>query len=231
VDHFVLETLLQLRHKTGRVVVGQCSHGNLQDVSLKLALMHCGFQQLVELGEYEELRFAGGRIIAAPFYGEHADLDIRSKRTFAVVLDEISCAFFADSNPPYPDCYRTLRELLPGMDCLFVGMECVGAPASWSYGPLLLQGLSRDEDQSRRLDGSNAATVAALQELFEPRYLFVYAMGGEPWVRHLSSIVYSEDLPQFREARLLESRVRSRGRHAEVLYGKKELLLDGRRKH
>jgi hypothetical protein len=227
----VLETLLQLRHRIGCIVVGQSSNGNLQDISLKLALRHCGFQAVLEMAEHEELAVPGGRIVAAPFHGEHADLDIRSKRVFGVVLEGVTCAFFADSNPPHRECYRSLREMLPPVDCLFLGMECVGAPATWTYGPLLQRTLSRDEDQSRRLNGSDANTANALREYFEPRYLFVYAMGAESWVTHLSSIVYSEDLPQFQQARQLESRVRSRGGHAEVLHEKKELRFDARRKH
>lgn len=225
VDHFVLETLLQLRHKVGCVVVGRAGGGSLQDISLKLALQHCGFKHVVELSEHEEIVFDGGRIVGAPFYGEHADLDIRAKLAFGVTLDKATCAFFADSNPPHPECYAAMKAMLAPIDCLFIGMECVGAPASWSYGPLLQRPLAREEDQSRRLDGSNAATAAAMQAFLDPTWMFVYAMGAEPWVTHLSSIVYSEDLPQFQQARQFERIAASRERHAEVLFGSREVTI------
>lgn len=223
VDHFVLETLLQIRHKVGCVVVGRAG-GSVQDVSLKLALNHCGFQRVMELGEHDEFAFPGGRIVGAPFYGEHADLDIRAKLVFGVTLEDATCAFFADSNPPSPECYRHLRNMLPRINCLFLGMECVGAPATWTYGPLLQRVLTREEDQSRRLDGSNSRTAGLLQDLLDPEFLFVYAMGAEPWVTHLSSIVYSEALPQFQEARLFERQSRAKGKHAQVLFGKMEWM-------
>ncbi|MGK5048998.1 MBL fold metallo-hydrolase [Janthinobacterium sp. GB4P2] len=225
VDHFVLETLLQLRHKVGCVVVGRASGGSLQDISLKLVLENCGFDNVIELSEHEKIVFEGGVIVGAPFFGEHADLDIRAKMTFGVTLGESTCAFFADSNPPHPDYYAHFKSMLPPLDCIFIGMECVGAPASWSYGPLLQRTLSRAEDQSRRLDGSDAKTAIALQAFFAPKRMFVYAMGAEPWVTHLSSIVYSEDLPQFKQARIFERTAKENGKHAEVLFGKMELVL------
>ena len=115
--------------------------------------------------------------------------------------------------------------MFPKIDCLFLGMECVGAPATWLYGPLLQKMLTRGEDQSRRLDGCDSARALEMHRFFDPEHIFVYAMGAEPWLTHITSILYSEELPQFKEARILESTVRAQGRSAEVLYGKRELLL------
>ena len=224
-DHVVLETLLRLRDKVGHVVVGRSGGGHLPDVSLKLMLNHCGFDDVIELGEYETIEFEDGRIIGAPFYGEHADLDIRSKLAFGVQMHGKGCLFFADSNPPMAEFYEPLKRMMPQVDCLFLGMECVGAPATWLYGPLLQKMLTRGEDQSRRLDGCDSARALEMHRFFDPEHIFVYAMGAEPWLTHITSILYSEELPQFKEARILESTVRSQGRQAEVLYGKRELLL------
>jgi len=224
-DHVVLETLLRLRDKVENVVVGRCGGGHLPDVSLKLMLNHCGFDSVIELGEYETVEFENGRIVGAPFYGEHADLDIRSKLAFGVQMHDVNCLFFADSNPPMAEFYEPLKRMMPKIDCLFLGMECVGAPATWLYGPLLQKMLTRGEDQSRRLDGCDAAKALEMHRFFDPEHIFVYAMGAEPWLTHITSILYSEELPQFKEARILESTVRAQGRQAEVLYGKRELVL------
>lgn len=222
-DHVVIEALLRLRHRVGRVVVGRAGGGTLGDVSLKLCLEHCGFRSVIELGEYEQIEFAGGRIIGAPFYGEHADLDIRSKIVHAVEMNGKSCILFADSNPPAPEFYAPLRAMLGKVDCLFLGMECVGAPASWLYGPMLKQTLTRGEDQSRRLDGCNGDKALTLREYFQPERMFIYAMGAEPWITHITSILYSEDLVQFKEARRVEQIVQSAGGHAQLLFGKLEV--------
>jgi L-ascorbate metabolism protein UlaG (beta-lactamase superfamily) len=224
-DHIVFETLLRLRHKIDHVIVGRAGGGGLLDVSLKLMLQHCGFKRVTELGEYESLTFEGGRIVGAPFYGEHADLDIRGKLAYGIQMKQASCLFFADSNPPAPEFYDPLKKLMPRIDCMFLGMECVGAPATWLYGPLLQKTLTRSEDQSRRLDGCDAAKALRLHEYFDPKHLFIYAMGAEPWLTHLTSILYSEETTQFKEARRVESTLRPRGRSAELLFGKKELLL------
>jgi len=224
-DHVVFETLLRLRHKIDHVVVGKAGGGGLPDVSLKLMLQHCGFPRVTELGEYESLPFKGGRILGAPFYGEHADLDIRSKLAYGIEAKQTSCLFFADSNPPAPEFYQPLKKLMPRVDCLFLGMECVGAPATWLYGPLLQKMLTRREDQSRRLDGCDSDKALKMHEFFDPKYLYIYAMGAEPWLTHITSILYSEQTTQFKEARRVESILRSQGRQAELLFGKMELLL------
>lgn len=222
-DHVVLETLLRIRHKVGCVVVGRAGGGNLQDISLKLMLQRCGFGQVIELDEYSSIEFDGGRIIGAPFYGEHSDLDIRAKLVYGVEMDGSSCLFFADSNPPSPEFYAPLRQRMPRIDCLFLGMECVGAPATWLYGPFLQKMLTRGEDQSRRLDGCDARRALALREYFKPERLFIYAMGAEPWITHITSILYSEDAVQFQEARQVEKAVREQSGQAEVLFGKMQL--------
>jgi L-ascorbate metabolism protein UlaG (beta-lactamase superfamily) len=224
-DHIVFETLLRLRHKVDHVIVGKAGGGGLADVSLKLMLQHCGFRRVTELAEYESLMFAGGRIIGAPFYGEHADLDIRGKLAYGIEMKQASCLFFADSNPPTPEFYEPLKKLMPRVDCMFLGMECVGAPATWLYGPLLQKILTRGEDQSRRLDGCDAAKALKLHQYFDPKYLFIYAMGAEPWLTHITSILYSGEATQFKEARRVESTLRPQGRSAELLFGKMELLL------
>lgn len=224
-DHIVFETLLRLRSKVDCVVVGRAGGGNLQDISLKLMLLRCGFGRVVELGEYETLEFEGGRIIGAPFYGEHADLDIRTKLAFGIEMQDAACLFFADSNPPAPEFYEPLKKMMPRIDCLFLGMECVGAPATWLYGPLLQKMLTRGEDQSRRLDGCDAAKALKMQEYFDPKRLFIYAMGAEPWLTHITSILYSEESTQFKEARMVEKTVRGQGKQADVLFGKMELML------
>lgn len=225
-DHIVLETLLRLRHKIDHIVVGRAGGGGLVDISLMHVLQHCGFKRVTELGEYESLTFDGGRILGAPFYGEHAELDIRTKLAYGVELKQTKCLFFADSNPPAPEFYEPLKRLMGHIDCLFLGMECVGAPATWLYGPLLQKMLTRGEDQSRRLDGCDAAKALAMQQFFDPSHLFIYAMGAEPWLTHITSILYSEEMTQFKEARRVESTLRPQGKSAELLFGKMELHLD-----
>ena len=50
-------------------------------------------------------------------------------------------------------------------------------------------------------------------------------MGAEPCITHITSILYSEDLPQFKAARQLEAAAREVGFHAELLYGTREIGL------
>lgn len=224
-DHLVLETLLRLRGRVRHVIVPRAGGIGAHDVSLGLALRRCGFRSVHELGEYETLGVPGGRIVGLPFYGEHGDLDVRAKLAYAVTLAQRTAVFLADSNPPSSSCYDLLREIAPTIDALFIGMECVGAPASWLYGPVLARKLSREEDQARRLNGSDFETAWGLVERLAPRQVFVYAMGAEPWITHLSSIVYSDDLPQFRAARRLLAELETHSVPGKLLFGKHEVRL------
>ncbi|MET3498329.1 hypothetical protein ABIC90_005407 [Variovorax boronicumulans] len=224
-DHIVMESLLRIRHRVRHVVVGRSGGGALQDISLKMFFTRLGFPSVVELADFDEISLPHGRIVGAPFFGEHADLDVRSKVVHAVELGGKVFIMFADSNPPCVEQYEWLRRMFPKVHCLFLGMECVGAPATWLYGALLQKMLTRGEDQSRRLDGCDLDKALQLRAYFEPEMLYIYAMGAEPWISHITSIVYSEDLPQFQAARGLEAAARDGGFHAELLYGKKELHL------
>jgi len=152
-DHILFETLLQLRHKIGTVVVPRNGGGALQDPSLKLTLKHCGFKNVVEVAEMDELPFAEGSITAIPFLGEHGDLNVQTKTGYLVRTGRHSLLFAADSCNISPKVYEHVHAEIGDVDALFVGMECDGAPVSWIYGPLLTTKLERPVDQSRRLQG------------------------------------------------------------------------------
>lgn len=223
-DHFVLETLLQLRHRVGRIVVPRNANGALQDPSLALQLEALGFKDVIGLGEMETLRLGPSEeLTAIPFVGEHHDLLMGSKLTYHLRLGRSSMLVAADSCNLTPELYRNVRALVGPVDTLFLGMECEGAPLSWVYGPLLDHRTSRENDQSRRGRGSNAIEGLEMVSCFEPSRVFVYAMGAEPWLNHLLDLDYQVgDLPIRESNRLVETCIAS-GRAAERLFLKREI--------
>ena len=108
-DHIVLETLLALRGRVGAVVVPRSSRGNLADPSLALYLSHLGLP-VSEVDDFSEVEFPGGKVIATPFLGEHADLDIRAKSTYCVRLAGRTVFVGADSSGIDPGLYRYMRS-------------------------------------------------------------------------------------------------------------------------
>src|SRR5262249_44165108 len=54
-DHLLFETLLQLRSRIQTIVVPRNAGGSLQDPSMKLILKNCGFKNVVEMEEMDEL--------------------------------------------------------------------------------------------------------------------------------------------------------------------------------
>jgi L-ascorbate metabolism protein UlaG (beta-lactamase superfamily) len=225
-DHVMFETLLQIRHKVGAVIVPQSVDGSLQDPSMKLLFEKCGFRNVIELGEMEELPFEGGSITGLPFFGEHSDLNVRSKIAYMVHVNGHKLMFAADSCNVEPMLYEHIvREVGPA-DALFLGMECDGAPLTWLYGPLLSTRIERAHDESRRLSGSNYEQAISIVEQFRCKEVYVYAMGQEPWLNYVMSIKYTPESRPIVESNKLISTCAARGITGERLFGEKEILLD-----
>jgi L-ascorbate metabolism protein UlaG (beta-lactamase superfamily) len=225
-DHILFETLLQLRHRIRNIVVPRNGAGALQDPSLKLLLQQCGFRNVIEISEMEEIPFERGSITAVPFLGEHGDLNVLTKSAYLLRMGKHRLMFAADSCNISPEVYRHVHRDVGDVDALFVGMECDGAPMSWIYGPLLTQRIERQKDHSRRLAGSNYERALGIVEQFRCKEVYVYAMGQEPWLNYVMSIKYTEKSnPIIHSNRLMET-CHSRGITAERLFGEKEILLD-----
>jgi L-ascorbate metabolism protein UlaG (beta-lactamase superfamily) len=225
-DHCMLESLLQLRHKIGTVVVPRSNSGSLSDPSMKLMLQQIGFPDVREIDELETILVDGGYILGLPFLGEHGDLNIRTKSAYLVNLEDRSTVCVADSNNLDPQLYEHVHEIVGDIDVLFIGMECDGAPLSWVYGPLLIKPLARKLDQSRRLDGSNCEKGIRLVNSLKPQQVFVYAMGQEPWLTYLTNILYTDESRPIIESNKLVKDCLDCGKVSERLFGYKEILLE-----
>lgn len=225
-DHVVLETLLPLRHKIKNIVVPATHSGALQDPSLALALRNIGFDNVREIHEMEELRFGNCKIIGVPFTGEHCDLNIKTKACYHISIGRFSFMFVADSRIMEPRLYKHIQRITGNVDVLFLGMECDGAPLSWLYGPLYTEEINRENDQSRRLSGSDFQRGMHLIDIFKPSEAYVYAMGQEPWLEFISSIRYTPESQPIVQSNLLVAECINRGLVAERLYGEKELFYN-----
>ncbi|MEO1432875.1 MAG: thioester reductase domain-containing protein [Cyanobacteria bacterium J06633_8] len=224
-DHVMFETLLQLRHKIRNIVVPKGNKGALIDPSLKLVLEQIGFNNVKEIDELETIELKDGYILALPFLGEHGDLNIATKAAywFNIKGRKILCA--ADSNNIEPALYQNLHCLLGDLDIMFIGMECDGAPYTWAYDALLMQSVPRKKAQTRRLDGSDGQKAINLVNQFHPQQAYVYAMGQEPWLVYITSIIYTDDSRPIVESNKLVEFCKQIGIHSERLYGCKEIIL------
>jgi L-ascorbate metabolism protein UlaG (beta-lactamase superfamily) len=228
-DHYSLETLLQLRSRAGRVVVPRSGSGAIQDPSLAVPLRAFGFPDVIEVSDLDVIPVPGGRIVAGPFFGEHGDLDIRAKNTYVVDIGGVRIFFGADTANIAPDTWRGLVELTGPIDTAFVGMESQGAPLTWLYGHLFPSVVPRAVAARRRLAGCGARQAKELVTRLGARRAFVYALAHEDWVQHLAPTGYQDDdAPQLREADAFVRWCRERGMPSARLSKKCELTLGAR---
>jgi L-ascorbate metabolism protein UlaG (beta-lactamase superfamily) len=197
-DHIVLETLLALRGRIGAVVVPRSSRGNMADPSLALFMSHLGLP-VVEVDDFSEVEFPGGKVVATPFLGEHADLDIRAKSTYCVQLGGRTVFVGADSSGIDPGLYRYMRRHVGQVDMAFLGMECAGAPLTWLYQGLLTKPVTKKMSDSRTLSGSNAEQAAGIMTELGASEAYIYAMGEESWLGHVMATSYNEDSYQLKQ--------------------------------
>jgi len=224
-DHLLYETLLRLRHKTKNIIVPKCGLGNLQDPNVKMNLQNVGFNNVHEISDLDELKLLNCIITGLPFLGEHGDLDVRSKLCYHIKIDDrFSVVFFADSNNIAPMVYKHVHRITGDIDVMFLGMECDGAPMSWLYGPLLPQRIDKEKDITRRLDGSDYSKGLDLVERFNPKDVFVYAMGMEPWLEFLTSVKYTDESRPIIESNKLIEKCKEMGINGERLYGEKTIM-------
>jgi L-ascorbate metabolism protein UlaG (beta-lactamase superfamily) len=226
-DHCMFETLLQLRHKIKHVIVPKNNGGSLPDPSLKFVLQNIGFKNVVDIDELETIEIEGGGITGIPFFGEHGDMNVRSKIAYLINLNSRTVMCVADSNNLEPKLYEHLRRLIEKIDVLFVGMECDGAPLTWLYGPLLTRPVARKIEQSRRFNGSDYEKAIDIVNNLNPQQVYVYAMGQEPWLKYLTSIQYTDESHPIVESNKLVAACQNKGIESERLYCQKEIVLPG----
>ncbi|AVJ24099.1 MBL fold metallo-hydrolase [Pseudomonas sp. MYb193] len=217
-DHVIFETLLQLRHKIKKIIVPRSSGGFLQDPSLKLMLEILGFDNVSELGELEHFEYGPARITGIPFFGEHGDLHIQTKIGYCVNINQFCGLFLADSDVLDPEMYdATLREI-GSIDAVFIGMDSVGAPYRWLYGALYNTPLDHARGKDRRINGSNADKAFEFVKRISPKAAYVYAMGAEPWISHITGSNTDPNAAQNREARQFVEKCTAQGIESKVLY-------------
>ena len=224
-DHFCVEVLLQLRNRIGTILVPRNNASSLADPSIKLALRDIGFDNVLVMDPMDQVAIADGTLTSLPFYGEHADLSINSKHGLHVQLKGRKLLLLADSDCKDRMLYRRIAKQLGKIDVLFIGMECDGAPLSWLYGPYLSAPISRKDDDSRRLSGSDSVNAWSIVEEWGCRTAYVYAMGQEPWLRFVAGLQYTPESKQIVESDKFVAHCREAGVEAERLYGSRTMLI------
>ncbi|QFY44572.1 MBL fold metallo-hydrolase [Candidatus Methylospira mobilis] len=224
-DHFVFESLLRLRHRIGCVVVPKSSGMFYGDVSLKLMAQKIGFRNIYEIDSLDSISIPGGEIVGAPFFGEHSDLP-HAKSAYIVRFGSEQILFAADSNCLDYRVYQHLCKALGPVGTVFLGMEFMGAPLSWVYGPLLPQQPQHKHNMSRRSNGSDAKAASTLLSTVGAERVYVYAIGREPWLKYFMALTPEDGDPYIKESdKVLDTARNSGFRDAQRPYGKLEFHL------
>jgi hypothetical protein len=81
-------------------------------------------------------------------------------------------------------------------------------------------------DYSRRGRGCNFNEAKKIVDRFGCKEVYVYAMGLEPWLKHILNLEYTEQSNPIIQSRKLIDYCRGRGINSEMLFGEKEILLE-----
>jgi L-ascorbate metabolism protein UlaG (beta-lactamase superfamily) len=190
-DHVVLETMLPLRRRIGAVVVPRASRGNLFDPSIGLCLKALGFTVL-EVDDFDEVPIPGGSVVATPFLGGHSGLDVRAKSTYFVRIADAGIYVGADSSGVDPVVYRHIRGRVGRVDMAFLGLRSVVAPpAEATPGQAACPVAGRMS--------SDAKQAAAVMDELGTDEAYVYAMGEESWLGHVTAGAYSRDAYELKQ--------------------------------
>lgn len=228
-DHLSIETLLQLRHRIGTVLVPANNPTNLADPSIKSMLESIGFSNVIAMNGMDRIPIDGGELISLPFLGEHADLSIFSKHGACIKANGKTFMFLADSSGIDPEMYRHIRRSVGNVDMLFIGMECGGAPLKWLYSPYFRQQVKRSHNQTRRLNGADCERAAAIADILGcDEGVYVYALGQEPWVGFLFGEVFTSESIQIIESDKLVARYREKGVESRRLLGCEQWLFNSK---
>ncbi len=225
-DHFCVESLLRLRHKIGTLVVPRSNGTFYGDLSLKLCARAIGFNHVIEIDALESISISDGEIIGIPFLGEHADLPHGGKTAYAVRAGQERILFAADSDCLDQEMYRNIRRVLGPIQTVFLGMECVGAPLTWTSGAILPRQPKHSINQSRRYKGCDSNRGLRLLEAIGAERLYVYAMGLEPWMEFLLGLAYTPDATQIKEAQRFLSLAQEAGLESRLLNGSCDIYFD-----
>lgn len=225
-DHLAIEWLLRLRHRTDYLVVPRSFGILIGDISLKLMGQELGFERVIEMESMDEIPLPDGAIIAVPFLGEHGDL-AHGKTGFVVRCGNQQMLFAADSDYLDGRLYEHVCKSIGPIETVFLGMECVGAPVTWVFGPILPIKMEHHHEQSRRLKGCDSKAALGLLEKVGAKRIYNYAMGLEPWMQHILGLGLTDDSIQMKESNNLLAKARGRGFLAsERLFGKREFYIE-----
>lgn len=224
-DHYNIEALLQLRHKTGKLILPVNNGGTLPDPSMKLIAKQLGFE-VIEVDDFDEIVIPDGKMTAIPFLGEHGDLNVRSKTVWFIELKGKKFFFGADATNCDPHMYKHVNKLVGDVDLLAIGMECVGAPYTWLYGALNTKIVSKNIKNSRRLNGANAEQAYHMVKAFNAKEVCLYAMGMEPWYNYFMGVDYNDESEQIIESDKMINFCKSLNVPCERMVGKKVTYFD-----
>jgi L-ascorbate metabolism protein UlaG (beta-lactamase superfamily) len=225
-DHFCPEVIVQLRRRVGRFIVPRNQPGDVADPSMKLMLNALGCHSVSVVDHFDTVPVGDGQIESLPFPGEHCGLSIQSKHSIHITLGGHRFLFLVDSDAVDPRLYERLDSRLRELTAVFLGMECHGSPLTWFYGPLLTRPISRRNDESRRGNASNCERAWNAIQHVDSKNIYVYAMGNEPWNRHLLGLEYSSGSIQITESDEFVRRCRQAGQAAKRMNGCSEMYFE-----
>jgi L-ascorbate metabolism protein UlaG (beta-lactamase superfamily) len=177
-DHFHPGLLFRLPRSTP-IVIPRNTEPQPYQVDMRRILGLFGFERVIEVDEWERLRFGNVTVVATPFRGEDWGLTLDC-RSYVVSSPELTIYLNADSIST-PEAYDRIAAEL-AIDLAFLGVtgaeESYVMPPGFGYGDFYAKWIPRERHNQwiRMCNGPRESAEAALR--LRARYAFGYAAGG-----------------------------------------------------
>jgi L-ascorbate metabolism protein UlaG (beta-lactamase superfamily) len=181
-DHFSPNALIRFPPKTP-IVIPKAKAPKPYHVDMKRMLALSGMENVIEVEEWQELKFGDVKVVATPFRGEDWGLDLPTS-TFYVTSPDLTIFANADSTSD-EEAYKRLAKDYPRIDVAFLGVtgaaESYAMPPGFGYGDFYVKWIpeAKHEEWVELCNGPPQSVAAA--KLLNARYAFGYAAGGAPF--------------------------------------------------
>ncbi|MEE2902005.1 MAG: MBL fold metallo-hydrolase [Myxococcota bacterium] len=183
-DHLNPTSLAWLPRETKIVIPKLTDPPKPYHVDIEGLLSRLGFFNVIQVGDWSNLRVDEITVTACPFIGEDWGLDL-PKQTYLIYSDEL-CIYCSADSYRMPDVFEKLSETRPVVDVAFFGVSGCSEPyavdARFGYGNFYRDWIPAFQQNEWTNHCMGPRDAYEMLKFLKPRNVFGYASGGADYI-------------------------------------------------